>query len=88
MIRRAAARLTGAARAFLSAASNLFYPPGTCPSVEMYCSETGELVATEETAADEVWPERHEAGYRCPHCGALHVFRWGPPTPVRVRDEP
>jgi len=65
--------------------------------VEMYCLEANEdedkpRVATEETQplywrhADGEQQEGDPdiAGYGCPHCGKVHEFQWGHPTPTPI----
>lgn len=55
--------------------------------VQMYCPETGEVVATEHTDPDGRYGQS-VLGYYCERCDANHVFLWGPPAPVYIRDEP
>lgn len=53
--------------------------------VEMHCPDHDCVVATESTVPE--WTEDNLAAYECDRCLRAHVFRWGPPTPVYVRDE-
>lgn len=56
--------------------------------VEIECPNSQTIIATEETEPDSYDKHEQLAGYDCAECELRHVFKWGPPAPFYVRDEP
>jgi len=62
------------------------------PSVKLYCvnsSSNSEVTATEKTdPLDKIFLDQGYVicTYGCPHCGELHSYLWGTPTPLAITD--
>lgn len=55
--------------------------------VILYCPTTGYPLADNETEPESYNPENRRATYTCRHCSdGPHIFVWGPPAPILVKE--